>query len=293
MTTRVSEMIKYKDGAFAFFRNSSAATTTPERAKELAAKHGVADSVVPEYQGDRTAATRALARAAQQLARSSRLLRPVIKSSSTLVYRVVEESCDRDTEELYHINADTVRWGAESPSSITGPEFINTLYQEYKDCITATDWTATITRYLLDEVSAVPFREDGRVYWLPPQAVARASQLRDYLREVGITLVLCEIEGEAIPAVREAAQESLADKLATLRVEAQNFDGGEKPSTYTRRLEEYRDLKARAAMYRAALGVGVETVNEVLTTLEQKVQSLLDIRTTVVRHHDGSVSARG
>ena len=98
-------------------------------------------------------------------------------------------------------------------------------------------------------------------------------------QEVGIDLVLCEIEAETRTVVEHGGpREPGSSRLAALEAEAQEFDGTQKPCTYARRLEEYQRLRERAVLYRDALGVGVDRAEQVLTELEQKVTAMLELR---------------
>jgi hypothetical protein len=128
------------------------------------------------------------------------------------------------------------------------------------------------------------------VYWVPPQRLAEVRQFGAFLAEVGIDLVLCEIEAENRTVVTAVAQESLADQLQALEAEVAAFDGTQKPSTYAHRLDLFARLKNRAILYRDALGVGVEQAQGVLTTLEQKVTAMLELRSNLVVHRDGTTS---
>jgi hypothetical protein len=122
-------------------------------------------------------------------------------------------------------------------------------YRELRGKIVADDWAASITAYL-EYHDAARVRGDGRVYWVPPQRVDDVRRLGAFLQEVGIDLILCELEPETRTVVEQVAHDSLADQLDQLQAEAAAFDGTQKPSTYARRLDEYQRLRERAILYR-------------------------------------------
>jgi len=124
----------------------------------------------------------------------------------------------------------------------------------------------------------------------PRQRLADVQRLGAFLSDVGIDLVLAEIKAESKAVVEQVAQDSLEDQLKRLQQEADAFDGTQKPSTYSRRLETYQQLRSRAVLYRDALGVGVDSAEKVLKQLESKVSTMLDLRRKTVIHRDGTSS---
>lgn len=133
-------------------------------------------------------------------------------------------------------------------------------------------------------------RGDGRVYWVPPQRIDDIKKLGAFLAEVGIDLIMCEIEPETRTVVADVAQVSIDEELDRLQEEAEAFDGKQKPSTYARRLDVYQKLRQRAVLYRDALGVGADRAAQVLDELEQKVSSMLELRKTITIHRDGTIT---
>jgi hypothetical protein len=92
---------------------------------------------------------------------------------------------------------------------------------------------------------------------VPPQRVEAVRRLGAFLQEIGIDLVLCELEPEVRPVVEQVAHDSLDEQISALEAEVQEFDGTQKPSTYARRLDDYQRLRERAVLYRDALGLGL------------------------------------
>lgn len=284
----------FRTGAFVFTRARGIEPRDPEDIPPIAARHGIDPTFIPTCAGDRATVSRAISQASAGLHREGFLLRPITRTSNDVVYGIVREDRDEAEQRLNHDFEGLVSWSAEpEPDLVHGEHFIARrvadAYHELKGKIVADDWSSVITSYL-EKHHAARIRGDGRVYWIPPQRLPAVRKLGTFLAEVGIDLVLCEIEAESRTVVEQVAQNSLEDQLDRLQQEAAAFDGTQKPSTYARRLDEYQHLRERATLYREALGVGVDKAEKVLAELELKIQSMLDIRRQTVVHRDGTVS---
>jgi hypothetical protein len=141
------------------------------------------------------------------------------------------------------------------------------------------DWSAATTSFLLAHDAA---RIRSGVFWVPPQQLSDVQCFVSLLGEVGVDLVLCEIEAESRQVVEAVAHQTLEEQIEQLRLEAAQFDGTQKPTTYSRRLEHYQRLRSRAVLYREALGVGIDAAESVLSELEHKVTTMLDVRKMTV-----------
>jgi hypothetical protein len=283
---------RFHAGAFVFTRARGLTPRDPDDLPPLAAAHGIDPTFVPEYAGDRVAIGRAITQASSGLQREGVLLRPIRRTSTEILYGIVREQKDEAEQRLDHEFEATVSWSAEpDPSVVHGDHPIARrvadAYRDLRGKIVADDWSGVITAHL-EQHDAARVRGDGRVYWVPPQRVQDVRRLGAFLQEVGIDLVLCELEPEVRPVVEQVAHDSLDEQIAALELEAQEFDGTQKPSTYTRRLDEYQRLRERAVLYRDALGVGVDRAEQVLNELERKVTTMLDLRRQTVVHRDGT-----
>jgi len=285
---------KFTTGAFVFTRARGLQPRDPDDLQPLASQHGLPGDIIPNYAGDRAAIGRAIAQTSSGLHREGFLLRPIRRTSSEVIYGIVHEQKDESGRTLDHQQEGAVSWAAEPDASqvqATHPIACRVAdnYAHLRGKIVAEDWSASITSFL-EQHDAARIRGDGRVYWVPPQRVDAVKQLGAFLAEVGIDLILCELEPETKAVVQAVAIESIEDQLDKLQAEVINFDGTQKPSTYQRRLDEYQRLRQRATLYRDALGVGVERAALVLDELEQKVQTMLDIRRQTVVHKDGTIT---
>lgn len=285
----------FVSGAFVFWCARGVAAISPEDAKALARKHGVDESVVPSYAGDRATFGRAVQRAAAGLARAGFLLRPFdVKAQDHAVYSIVAEYRNVAAERMDHTFRTNVSWSAEvDPLVVTGDHpvavRVRGLFDQLVGKLVADDWSKSISNYLVGELSGMSMRDDGRVYWLPPDAIEELGSLKAFLHEVGIDLVLAPITEESHHIVKAAATSSIAAEIDKLSAEVLAFDGTEKPSTYERRLERYAELRDRACLYRDSLGVGVEQAEAALAALETKVSEMLVLRTGTVVHRETKV----
>jgi len=285
---------KFTTGAFVFTRARGLQPRDPVDLHPLATQHGLPGDIIPAYAGDRAAIGRAIAQTSSGLHREGFLLRPIRRTSSEVIYGIVREQKDESGRTLDHQQEGTVSWAAEPDTSLvqaTHPiaHRVADIYAHLRGKIVAEDWSSTITSFL-EQHDAARIRGDGRVYWVPPQRVDAVKQLGAFLAEVGIDLILCELEPEVCGVVEQVASESIEDQLERLQAEVTAFDGTQKPSTYQRRLDEYQRLRQRATLYKDALVVGMERAGMVLDELEHKVQAMLDIRRQSTIHKDGTIS---
>lgn len=290
---------KFSNGCFCFYRNSACQPMTPHAIEMLVQKHHLPSTMVPEYAGDRTIVARSIAHVQPKASREHWLLRPIRQTSTEIVYGIVHEEKNTAHETLAYQDEARLRWTSDNGNGIavSGAHsvamMVDAQYQAWRGLIMAQDWALAMTNYLTQTCQGQAMRDDGRIYWIPPQTLQYVHALSAFLADVGIHLVVCEVESEHTPIVQQAASEGIAEQLATLEQEVNAFDGKQKPSTYKSRIQEYETLRKRAMTYRDALGIGVDHAQAMLDTLEQKVQDLLSLRETTIVHRDGTEGKRG
>ncbi len=266
----------------------------PSEIEAVAQQHGIRESMAPAYAGDRQTVARAIAKVSSEVARSGWMLDSIRASKSEVVYAIVQKSKDAAHEHIDYAQCAKVRWCAEvdAGAHIQGAHAIagkvEEAYQELRGKVVAGDWTESLTSYLVGDCYAQAIREDGRVYWVAPAHLETVRRVQPFLGAVGISLVICEVETESTAVVQAAAQEGLADQLATLQAEVEAFDGTQKPSTYRLRVEALQTLRKRATVYAGTLGIAVDQVQAVIDQLEAKAQEMLTLRERTVVHRDGS-----
>ncbi len=289
-------MTKFSTGAFAFTITPGLRPQNPESLVAIAERHGYPTSIIPEYAGDRAAVGRAIQKTSAGLYKEGFLLRPIKRNAEEVVYGIVSETKDEQSEKVDHEHLATVTWKSEPDAgAIQGDhpiaQRIAGTYQNLRGMIVSEDWSSTIVQFL-ETNHAAKVREDGRVYFVPPQKLETVKKFSEFLAEVGIDLVLAEIEPEVATVVKGVANDSIAEQLERLQAEVEQFDGKQKPSTYARRLEEYKRLRERATLYQEALGVGVGKTRSVLAELEQKVQAMFELRKNTTISRNGTVVSK-
>ncbi len=295
---------KFSNGAFVFTRISKACIPMlPADLEALARQHGLPLSLIPPYAGDRAIVSRAISATATAVSKQGWLLRPLKQSKHEVSYGVVREVKGEASTKLDYAHTYTLAWSDEGGNGvhITSKGSVpcevithaDDIYQSLRNRIAAPDWTAAVTDYLINACCAQSMRESGVVYFVPSMALPTLVPLTAFLATVGISLMTCEIEAEALPVVAQAAQEGLADQLDALQTQVAAFDGEQKPSNYKARLEEIVKLRGRALAYQAALGIGVDQATAILAQLETQVQGLLTVRQSTVVHRSSAKSARG
>ena len=293
-------MPKFAHGIFCFYRVSAQCQPmTPAEIERLAAQHNLPASIVPQYAGDRQQISRAIGAVSSKASKGGWQLTSIKTGRHEVVYGISAVEKDQAQERVDFTFDDRLRWSDEGGNGqhIEGmhavAKEVETAYQGIRGRICPGDWTEALTTHLVGTCQAFPFREDGRVYWCPASHMAGLSTLGAFLRQVGIDLVVCEVETETREVIQQAAQESLADNLQMLQDDVAQFDGRQKPSNYRRRIEEIVQLRKRATVYHEALQVGVDQAQTILTKLEEQVKELLDCRESTVVHRNGYTSARG
>lgn len=275
---------RFADGAFVIWNarlNSQA--LDPQDVMDMALAAGLPESIVPEYAGDRQIVSRVVNRHMSKLRRNGIILNKSKRTKSHLLMTIheVAKKGERETELP---QTGTVEWHREDPDNeIKSPEghataeYLNHHYQEAKGKISGTDWSSTLVAYLVDECYATAWRDDGRVYWVPPTGLDKVRELQDWLSAVGVSLAVAEIDSNVRESVVEVIQASLVDQLDELQTEVNTFNGLQKPSTYSDRLEQYHNLRKRIVVHTETLGIAATTANDLLSQLE-------DMEVTVTKH---------
>jgi hypothetical protein len=269
----------------------------PSTIAHVAAQHAIPSSIVPQYAGDRQQVSRAISQVSSHLSRQGWVLTSITMARHEVVYGISAVQKDQQRERVDHTFDDRLRWSDEGGNGahVEGQHpialAVDQAYQALRGHICPGDWTEALSQYLIGICQAFAFREDGRVYWVPPAGVPKMAALQQFLSAVGIALVVCEVEAQAKASVQHAAGESLADQLASLQAAVVAFDGKQKPSNYARRIEEIETLRKRATTYREVLGLGVSEAQAILDHLDQTTRGMLDLRLETVVHRKSETAA--
>jgi len=274
---------RYSDGAFVMWSaRLTAAAMSSQDIRDMANAAGLPESIVPDYAGDRAICSRVIDRHASKLKRQGYVLSKLKRTKSHVLMTIHETSRDIAARETELPQAGTLEWTSEtngivSPEQHTVADYLDYHYQDAVGKIHATDWSSTLIAYLQDECLAQAWRDDGRVYWVPPTHLDRVRELQDWLQSVGVSLAVAEIDGAVRESVVEVVEASLVDQLDELQAEVDGFNGLQKPSTYADRIERYHELRKRVTVHTECLGIAKSTANSLLKQLE-------DMEVTVVQH---------
>lgn len=275
---------KFTAGAFCFYQNRVGVAMLPEDVRQLCIDAGFDPAMVPDYKGDRTAVSRARSAANREIKRLSYTLDHISQSKTFVEYSIMLVERHPERAKAEHTQVALCTWNADRPEGFYGDidhvvaQEINKQYRQLRGKLVPSDWTDAITKQLVNACHGMPMRDDGRIYWIPPQSIAETKRFGELLSKVGINLVLCEIEAQDRQATTDTATSNLYEQLTDLEEEAKLFNGKQKPSLYKNRLDTYEDLRKRATLYRDALGVGIDKAQAVLDRLESEVGQMLTLR---------------
>lgn len=135
----------------------------------------------------------------------------------------------------------------------------------------------------LHAIGAVPLRDRGGFYLVPPGQCERWRRLSSDLEAIGVERILIEMHDAPsnISAATRAASASLESDLAELQRELQDSIGKQdsdrkRPAALTRRVEECERIRAKAALFRDLLAGKVDELDAQLAQLGGAFKTLLD-----------------
>jgi phosphoglycolate phosphatase-like HAD superfamily hydrolase len=297
---------RFTDGGFVVWNSRlHSPAMDPQDARDMALAAGLPEEIVPDYAGDRAILSRVIDGNASKLKRKGWVLTSLKRKSTQLLMTIHEANKDVEAKATKLPQVGTLEWSAEPKDAsqaashyngiISGHEvgtYLDEAYQNLKGKITGSDWTSTLVNYLTSECYAQSWREDGRVYWVPSIGLPKVKELQGWLKSVGVSLAIAEIDSEVRDSVQEVVEANLVDQLDDLASEVDNFNGKQKPSTYADRLERYHTLRKRCIVHTETLGIAKETAEEILSKLdsmEETVDNMLEERKNIRVKRDGTI----
>jgi hypothetical protein len=294
---------QFTNGAFVFFQVGGTIPRYPDELRDMAIGAGLdPDKLVPEYAGDRMQVFRTLRGQVPRFANRRNgeqryLIRTIKKTKKQVIMGISPEQVDELAERVDHSYEGKLTWTAEvSPGKIAGDHpvarEVDEAYRDIRGKIVGDDWTANIVDYLTNDLAAMYFKPN---YWVPPQMVKKVQELAEFLRDnIGIRVYIAEISGDqAVADIKEKAQQTLSDKLNELVEQVEDFDGTERSTVYTIRMQRALELKKQANLYKSALGVGVKKMDACVAKINKSCEHMADIRKCVTVHKDGTISDKG
>jgi hypothetical protein len=286
---------KFANGSLCTYRiRDNFVPMTPSQIRDIATRHQMPESLVPAYAGDRAMAGRAIQSQMGTAKRAGWLVQQYAASKTRVEYTIARIEKDETEVRTDFTHTSTVIWDAEVNGGrhIEGyhsvAQDMDDKYQEVRGLVLAGDWTAHIIDYVKGPCRGVPFLESGQFYWVPPQGTRELEHLRAMLADVGIGLVIGDIDPESHGDVVEVAQKGLGEQLAALKAEVEAFDGTQGPSVYQSRLDQLKEWRATKLAYEGALGIHLGELDTIGRAIEQQTRELLMVRLGTVVHKDGT-----
>ena len=156
--------------------------------------------------------------------------------------------------------------------------------KERFDTYTSDDVRQAVIR-TMDHYAAVPVRNSQPfvVYWIAQAGAIALNHLSVTLDSLGWGEIQA-FEGALTQAniafATKAVNSTLEGRLSDFAAEAEKFANnaeGMRPTTIERRIQEAKDIKAKAELYRAILGAAVESVDDRIKAVEASLAHTLGI----------------
>ena len=132
----------------------------------------------------------------------------------------------------------------------------------------------------LHSFSCAALRDGGGVYWVPEPSADPLYRLADMVPHLGhskMYLIPVYENEKTSEALTEVAQGSLEDELQKLQKEIADFvtTPPERVSTLEKRFDSFKELRARAELYKLVLGTTVQGLEESLQQMSDTVSNLI------------------
>lgn len=275
---------KFSTGSLVTYRvRDSFVPRTPDQIKAMAAQRGMPESLCPAYAGHRAMVGKAVQSQIGAAKAAGWLVQPLETSKTKVIYTIARIDKDVERERTDYTHDDVLKWSSEGAGGehIDGDHRVarecDTAYQALRGLVFAGDWTKHIVDYITGPCKGVAFLDSGKMYWIPPQGTTQLRALRGMLDDVGIGLMIGEIEAESMGDVREVARGGLNEQLEALRAEVEAFTGQEPAKVYRHRLDKLRELRATQMAYEEAVGVKFNEVRAIGASIDARVREMLTV----------------
>jgi hypothetical protein len=220
-----------------------------------------------------------------QVGQADYLIRLGKEDTQEVVFAVVQERRD-GAGNLTHQQEARIALYRSSPAALStdAPEHelvkaVGSAYDKLLNTHTPDDVRRALLK-TLSSCAAVTLREHGGVYWVPAPYTETLRRLQQAVSNIGrsrIDIIPIHATPEGQQALANAAGSAIRDDLQALTEEIEGFvKEPPRPSTLTRRLQAFDDLRQRAQLYHSILQVQVTDLDAKLTELTSHVQGLLN-----------------
>lgn len=132
----------------------------------------------------------------------------------------------------------------------------------------------------LHSFSCAALRDGGGVYWVPEPSADPLYRLADMVPHLGhsrMYLIPVYENEKTSEALTEVAQGSLEDELRKLQKEIADFVTAppERVSTLEKRFDSFKELRARAELYKLVLGTTVQGLEENIQQMSDTLSQLI------------------
>ena len=263
----------------------------PEDLVNLGKEKGVPDEIMPEAPTSETT----YRRVTRTPVPDGWLLRPVKRTGAPLIWGIVRETRDSETEKVIHRQVGTFRYdrdlevaeftveaGDEDAKIARGiGSSLVAKWQSEQGCHVTEDITSWLTNVIKNRWKGFAMRRHGGAYVVLSQFAPEVRAVRDLIESIPNT-TLAEVNilpqvnvDDTIVTMKRQARHSVEVQLAEMKRAVESFDTTTRDSTLRKRLAEYKDLQSRLDLYRGSLEIMTEDIEEALGTLQGKVGDLL------------------
>jgi len=254
--------------------------------ESLWASEGLDEKLLPEQPTPEKAIRQACREASVGLKKNNQEIRCACETEAEIVFEVVNTEWDNGQfKTIFHHESNIAldKTLSTAVPHVTGLDtpITQTVQAKFTELLT-THTTGDVGKMLvrtLGSFQAFSLRGNGGVYFVPSSNASNTRALRTVVASLGassLEIVPVHDSADAQKSLSAAAQKSLEKELAELVGELQDFVAkAPRETTLERRLETFKDLRARADFYRTLLGAQVDGLEKGLEQMTGIVEQML------------------
>jgi len=256
------------------------ATSPRERVLHIAGEVGFPEDLVPKGMDDDAAWTRAM----RLVHEEGYLIRPVAKDAEHITWAVVAETADTTNNDLEYATTSRMtlhrKTGKRLYENRAHPvcKRVDSKFLELRGSVTTDQIRSTMKRICKDN-EGIPI---GTEWFVPGNHAQLLRSMRDLVNRLGgseVWLLPVHDTADTRDTLTGAFRSTMADELAALKREIEDFDETSRIDTLERRLETFESLRSRAALYEGMLEVAHDDLDKTIQRLQRKVSKMLGVKT--------------
>ena len=211
-------------------------------------------------------------KAIREVARKTKaFIRLIDETNTEIIYGVVDETRDREAQTLsYDVPTQVIFSKAKEIVKLRGkvhPDAtkIKEVFSKLDNRYVTRDLMLMLTTNLHRKIGSLLLREAGGIYFAPVTRMDIVEKHQAIVEDLGCEFYTIPIYGDAVSKrnLGKQTKRALGEELQTLREELESFKTDPpRRDTLTRRLDEFKALKAKAGMYAELLSVRVNDIKE-------------------------------